>query len=150
MTDIFSDELKTLHEGSFLFRDDDFDIDVVMSVHELYTERACDELAVALAALVQGGDVVQVRVAGHWPGGQLLHAGVHREDLVYDIEGVHEIDEWIERWGRGMDIEVFFSSHMDEQATFQNERSRKFAEEVAAKLIEVPELGRARMSLLQL
>jgi hypothetical protein len=149
LTDNFSEELKSLHAGDVIFRDEEFGIDVWMSVHELFTARACDELAVALAELIDGGDVVEIRTAGDWPGNLLLHAGVHRDDRVYDIEGAHEIDEWIERWGRGMDIEVRFSTFADEQHTFQNSKSRNFAEEIAAKLFEVPELGSARKSLLQ-
>jgi hypothetical protein len=150
MKDQWSDELRSLHAYEVDVRDSEFDIDISMSLHDLYTARACDELALALAEMIDGSEVVQVRVAGNWPGGFLLHAGVHRDDCVYDIEGVHEIDEWIERWGRGMDIEVKFSTPATDQQTFENVRSRQIAVETALRLLEVPELSNARKSLLQL
>ncbi len=145
-----SSELQELLCRDVRFCDDEFGVEVVLSVHEMYTARACDELAVALAELVEGSEVIQVRTAGEWPGGLLLHAGVHRDDIVYDIEGAHEIDEWIDRWGRGMEIEVKMFDPSTGQSTFQNERSRKLAVETAQLLLEVPELCLARKSLLQM
>jgi len=150
MTDHFSFALRSLHACEVEITDDDLDVDIVMSLHELYTAKACDELAVALAELIEGGEVVQVRADGEWPGGFLLHAGVRRDDVVYDIEGVHEVDEWIDRWGRGMDVEVRFLDPAADQQTHQNGRSRQIAVETALRLLEVPELDGARKSSLQL
>lgn len=150
MTDHCSSELKCLHSSDAEFCDIELGVDVVVSLHEMYTSRACDELAVALAELVEGGEVIQVRTAGDWPGGLLLHAGVHRDDWVYDIEGAHEVDEWIDRWGRGMDIEVCFLELAHDQQTFQDGKSRQLAVDTALRLLEVPELASARKSLLQM
>lgn len=150
MTDHCSPELQLLHSRNVEFRDDEFDVDVTMSLHEMYTARACDELAVALVELIEGGEVIEVRTAGTWPGGLLLHAGVHRDDWVYDIEGMHEIDEWIDRWGRGMEIEIRIPDPATNQQTFQNARSRQLAVDTALRLLDVPELVSARASLLQM
>lgn len=150
MTDHCSPELQSLLSCEVGFRDEELGVDVVVSLHEMYTVRACDELAVALAELVEGGEVIQVWTVGQWPGGLLLHAGVHRDDWVYDIEGMHDIDEWIDRWGRGMEIEVRFIDPATDQKTFQNTRSRQLAVDTALHLLDVPELGSARKSLLQM
>lgn len=150
MTDHCSAELETLHTWEIEIRDDEFDIDISMSLHDLYTARACDELAVVLSEMIDGSEVVQIRVAGEWPGGFLLHAGVHRDDCVYDIEGVHEIDEWVDRWGRGMEIEVVFLRSETEQQTFQSVRSQQIAVDTARRLLETPEFGTARKTLLQM
>jgi hypothetical protein len=145
-----SAELQGLLSCDARFFDDELGVDLVVSIHDMYTARACDELAFAMAELVEGAEVIQVKTAGEWPGGLLLHAGVHRDDVVYDIEGAHEVDEWIGRWGRGMEIEVRFFDLDSDQETFQNTRSRQLAFETAQRLLEVPELSDARKSLLQL
>ena len=145
-----SSELQALLCREVEFIDDEFGIKVLLSVHEMYTSRACDELAVALCELVEGSSIIQVKTAGEWPGGLLLHAGVQRDDVVYDIEGAHDVDEWIDRWGRGMDIEVHRFDPSVGQNTFQNETSRKLAIETADLLLDVPELYVARKSLPQM
>lgn len=110
------------------------------SVHEVYTTRACDELALTLAEVIPGGEIVHVRTFDDDSDGFLVHAGVERDDVVYDIEGAHDFDEWFRRWGSGLDVDLMYRTPASEQATFASEESRKVAEDVARHLIRVPEL----------
>jgi hypothetical protein len=149
MTDHCSAELMSLHACDVEWRDAELGVDFLLSLHEMFTARACDELAVALAEHIEGGEVIQIRTVGEWPGGLLLHAGVHRDHCVYDVEGMHEMNEWIDRWGRGMEIEVRFLDPVTEQQPFRNMRSQQLAVDTALRLLDVPEFGSARQSLLK-
>ena len=59
-----------------------------------FTDADCDALALALAK--QTG-LPLMAVAGE--NGGYLHCGLLlTEDLVVDIEGIHDVGEWVDRW----------------------------------------------------
>lgn len=140
-----SPELAKLHEQTALVEDEG--ISLTWSIHEIYTSRCCDELAAVLVGRIPDSEIVHVRMVGTWPGGYLLQAGVHRDDRVYDIEGVHDIDDWVARWGRGGEIEVHFRDGSSQLNTFANKESEALANRVADELMAVPEFANAGVAL---
>lgn len=116
-------------------------------VHEVFISRACDELAAKLVLQIPDSELIHQRVSGELPFSYLVHAGVHRDDLVYDIEGVHDIDEWIERWSRGGDIDVLHPELGSQANTFATAMTEALADETALADMDAPEFAKARFSL---
>lgn len=142
---VFSSDLKTIHDQIVVIVDEG--IEMSWTVHEFFTSRACDELAAKLVLQIPDSELIHLRVGGELPFGYLVHAGVHRDDLVYDIEGVHEIDDWIERWSRGGDIEVLHLEPGSQANTFATAMTEALANETALAVMDVPEFAKARFSL---
>ena len=74
------------------------DVALPVNALEYFTCGRCWELAEALAELSQDRSIIEIRVSnGSW--NMLVHAGLRFGLHVIDIEGVHDRDKWIERWG---------------------------------------------------
>ncbi len=140
-----SDELRSIQNQIVVINDSG--IDMSWSIHDIFTARACDELAVKLAEAIPDGDIIHVRARLGASSDFLVHAGVLRDDFVYDVEGVHDVDDWVERWSRGLDVEIHFRDPLSERRTFASSQSEVLAGDVADALMGVPEFAKAGISL---
>lgn len=104
---VHSDEMNELHSKTFIVDEiyDDERVETYFSALELFTEKDCGSLSFVLSEHFNRCEIVQI-VTEIGPLVQLIHSGLKVGGRVYDIEGGHEVDDWIEKWGRGLYFRV--------------------------------------------
>lgn len=126
--------------------------DPEMTVSDAFLTGWCSNLAAALQREIPEGKVVAVVDFFHderpeW----LIHAGLRLGDFVVDVEGIHEVENWFDRWSElseGDDCELVVDAE-----DFETDPSGDvLAADVAARIVNSipPELiavGRPAVAL---
>lgn len=142
--------LEEIH--SMRVRDVTDGIAQTMDAKEYFTCGRCWELAEALSEIVPGGRIVEIR-ADIASINMLLHAGVESSGTVHDIEGTHEISEWVTRWSSLEGATVSFRKGRGETLGFDTQRTmtiaRFFARILAASLSILPDTANVAVEGIQ-
>lgn len=81
------------------FKEAILDHEMGTTAADVFTTGWCSNLAVALQREIPEGRTVAVVDFFHderpeW----LIHAGLRLGDFVVDVEGIHEVEKWFDRW----------------------------------------------------
>jgi hypothetical protein len=114
-------------------------VPIPMTVHEYFTCGRCWELAEAMVEARPQARIIEIRVSnGSW--NMLVHAGIEHDGQVIDIEGRHELTQWVDRWSANWDSpEVSYRKGRGETLGFENRRTMRFARLAAARLLSAIE-----------
>ncbi len=107
--------------------------------YELYTSKNCLCLSRALAEILEEGSIVELfMMLG--PFRQTVHAGICLDGKVFDIEGAHNLEQWISKWSNGLEVQVFYQPiSNDLTSEWSNDEDMQYARSVVSDLMLAPE-----------
>jgi hypothetical protein len=125
------DDIATTHLDSF---------GAEVTAGDFFSRGNCHQLSLALCETLANSQIVALvdcspnpESASHSP--YLVHAAVITGQWVVDIEGIHDVDQWIERWSdqaRQPEFVEYEAGHLPWQYT--SPRIRDVANTIAAKI----------------